>query len=495
MFLVVILFTTKISQKIDYVIDKNLSLCNDPNPPTLVMRNFILYLTLIFLMLPLSAQVRLAPIYTDNMVIEQNSSVPIWGSAGAASIVTIITSWAPMDTIRVTVGSNGQWKTTIKTPAADLIAHTIKCNNITLENVMLGHVWLCSGQSNMEWSINHSVLNGEQEAAAANYPNIRIFKVPLRGADTPQLSLDAQWVACTPQTMRTASAVGYFFARTLLRELNVPIGIISSAWGGTPAEPWMPAEAFDSQMIDNLCADSNQWRPNEPSQTYNQMIHPLVPFTLSGVIWYQGETNRLWAAHYDHLMQGLINSWRKKFEQKLPFYFVQIAPFNYTNNKDTFAAELREAQQKTADATANTGMVVISDLVNDVNNIHPLNKQDVGRRLANFALAELYNKPMEGYKSPTYRSQTIKGNKIVVELNNPTNKISCRGEQIEGFKIAGQDGVFTPAQAQIVDNNKIEVWSRQVKEPIQVRYCFDDTTLGNLQSETGLPVAPFRTGK
>lgn len=456
------------------------------------MKKLFLFVTIFTATLSLSAQVKIAPIYTSDMVIQQNSEVPIWGSGNSSSTITIVASWAPKDTVRTIVASNGRWATTLRTPKADLAAHTIKCNNITISNVMLGEVWLCSGQSNMEWSVNHSILNGEQEAAAANYPNIRIYQVPLLGADIPQYALDATWKTCTPETMRKASAIGYFFARSLFKELNVPVGIISSAWGGTSAEPWIPAEAFDKEMLSNLCTDKNPWRPVEPAQTYNQMIHPFVPFTLAGVIWYQGETNCRWASSYDRLMQALIKAWREKFKKNLPFYFVQIAPFNYGNNGNTFSAELREAQEKTAAAVSGTGMVVVSDLVDNVNNIHPLNKQDVGARLAAYTFAEVYGKPVRDYKSPTYKSMKINGNRIVISFNNPTDKISCTGKQIEGFTIAGEDGGFVPAQARIL-GNEVEVWAKGVKNPIQVRYCFDDTTLGNLKSASGLPVAPFRT--
>lgn len=459
------------------------------------MKKILLTLLTLVLGATLCAQTKLSPIYTDNMVVQQNAKVPIWGTAGAAQRITIIASWAPKDTIRTTANSMGQWTAELTTPKADLTAHVIRCNELKISDVMLGEVWLCSGQSNMEWSVNHAILNGDAEASQATYPFIRIYRVPNRAATTPQLSLDAQWSSCTPETMRRASAVGYFFGRSLYKELNVPIGIISSAWGGTPAETWTPMECFDKQMLDNACTDANPWRPHQPAAAYNQMIHPFVPFTLAGVIWYQGETNRLWAAHYDKLMQSLINGWRANFKKpNLPFYFVQIAPFNYTQNKDTYAAELREAQEKTAATLAGTGMVVVSDLVNDVNNIHPLNKQDVGARLANFALAEVYGKSIQDYKSPTYKSMEVKGDKVLISFNNPTQAIVCGGQQIEGLTIAAADGKFVPAQGKVV-GNQIEVWAKEIGKPVAVRYCFDDTSFGNLKSAKGLPVAPFRTDK
>lgn len=440
-----------------------------------------------------AAQTKLCSVYTDNMVLQQNAQVPIWGTSAPMQQVTIIASWNTKDTIRTISDNMGEWRAVLKTPKADLAAHTIRCNDLKISNVMLGEVWLCSGQSNMEWNVNRGILNGEQEAAAATYPYIRICRVPLRASNTPQNLVDVKWESCTPEIMRATSAVGFFFARSLYKELNVPIGIISSAWGGTPAEVWIPEEFFTPDMLKNAVTETNNWRPNKPAKAYNQMIHPLVPFTLAGVIWYQGESNRVWAAHYDNLMKVLIGSWRKLFgNAKLPFYFVQIAPFNYAQNKDTYAAELREAQQKTADELANTGMVVVSDLVDDVRNIHPINKQDVGARLSKFALAEVYGKDVKDYKSPTFRSMTVRSDRALITFNNPTARLICTGSKIEGFVIAGADGVFVPADAKIV-GNQIEVWAKGIEKPTQVRYCFDDTTCGNLKTEAGLPVAPFRS--
>lgn len=458
------------------------------------MKKLMLFIFAVCCVTTLSAQIKLSSIYTDNMVIKQNAEVPIWGWANASENIPIIASWSPKDTIHTQADANGKWIAYIKTPKADYRAHTIRCGSVVIDNVMLGEVWLCSGQSNMQWSVNHAILNGEQEASNATYPNIRIYQVPLRGASTPQETMDATWKSCTPATMRNASAIGYFFSRYLHKELEVPVGIISSAWGGTPVEPWVPTEKFDEQMLKDCVTDTNMWRPNLPSQTYNQMINPFVPFTLSGVIWYQGESNRGWAGAYDKLMKALITGWREKFEQNLPFYFVQIAPFNYNNNKDILAAEIREAQEKTASTLENTGMVVVSDIVNNVNDIHPTNKQDVGTRLANYALAEVYGQPIKDYKSPTFKAITISNGKALISFNNPTSELNCKGDKIEGFKIAGSDGNYVEAEAKII-GIEVEVWSDKVKKPVAVRYCFDDTSFGNLFSAAGLPVAPFRSDR
>ncbi len=439
------------------------------------------------------SQVRFGAPFTDNMVIKQSSEVAIWGTASGYQSITIVASWLPADTVVVKATSHGVWSTTIKTPKADNKAHTIKANGTVLKNVMLGEVWLCSGQSNMAWSASKKIKDGEQHIAEASHPNIRIFQTPLLGSATPQDNVDAKWVTCTPETMSKTSAVGYFFARELHRELDVPVGIIVSAWGGRPAAPFIPIEYLDEELLDNLSTNSQGVLVHQPAVIYNKMIHPVVPYGLSGAIWYQGESNRLKAAYYDKMMRTLIESWRDKFQnENLPFYAVQIAPNDYKSN-DTFAAEIREAQEKTS-LLHHSGMVVISDLVDNVKNIHPTDKLSVGIRLSKFALSEVYGFDIKEYKSPTLSKVTFDKKKAVVELKDLHSKLSCSAKRINGFTIAGDDNQFVEAEAKIV-GNKIEVWSSAVKSPVKVRYCFDDTTIGNLFTEAGLPVAPFRSDR
>ncbi len=454
------------------------------------MKRGLLLLGVLLYSITSYSQVRLADIFTDNMVVQHDSRVAIWGTADPAQKFDIVASWAASDTIKITTQGDGAWMTHIPTPKADLRAHTIKVGDVTLSNVMLGNVWLCSGQSNMQWSVNYGIMNGEQEALNATNPNIRIFQIPLSSARSPQDRVVGEWVTSRPETMRKASAVGYFFARELESELDVPVGIISSAWGGTSAEVWTPSEAFTPQMLENAMVEESVWRTTKNGTAFNQMIHPLAPMTISGVLWYQGETNRKHHQYYDTLMRALITSWRGYFKNdELPFYFVQIAPFKYTEGELRSAAYLRQAQEKTSHLP-HTGMVVVSDLVDDINNIHPLNKQEVGKRLANYALAEVYGKDIKGYKSPTYASHKSTNGKIVVSLDNLVGDISQRGDVVVGFEVAGKDGVYYAADAK-VDASNIVVSSKQVKNPVHVRYCFDDTTIGNLFSLTGLPVAPF----
>lgn len=454
------------------------------------------FLSLFALLAPIAAteaQVRFAPIFSENMVIQQNSAVEIWGTSGGGQKIAVVASWAPTDTLRVVANAHGTWRTTIQTPKADLQPHSLWSNGTQIDNILLGEVWLCSGQSNMAWGMTRT-KDGDEVAATANHPNIRLFQMPTRAAEQPQQHHFGNWRAITPAVAKGASAVGFYFARKLQEELNVPVGIIVSAWGGANAETFVPKEFFDDQMIANQAIIPHPSRPYEPSVIYNQMIHPLAPLKIAGVLWYQGESNcSEIAPHYGKLMEQLIASWRFRFNNsELPFYMVQIAPNNYKLNAP-YASIVREQQQRVADRDPNVGLVVISDLVDNVNDIHPKLKRDVGLRLSSYALAEVYGHPVSDYKSPTYKAMTLKSGRFTVEFNHPTAKIRCTEKAISGFTIAGADGQFVAAEAKIVDGNKVQVWSSSIAEPIAVRYCFDDTTFGNLQSAAGLPVAPFRT--
>ena len=295
--------------------------------------------------------------------------------------------------------------------------------------------------------------------------------------------------------MSQSSAVAYFFSRQLYKTLQVPVGIIVSAWGGTPAEVWTPQNIVEQTPIisENKPTKTYPWWPVESGKLYNQMIHPLVPFKIAGTIWYQGESNQDRYISYNTLMKGLIDSWRKNFGYEFPFYFIQIAPHTYKAENNT-PALLREQQEQTMRETSHTGMVVISDLVSDVKNIHPINKQDVGLRLANMALAENYGLNIKGYLSPTYDSMQIDKNKIIIRFRNADDGLLCSQKKIVGLKISGQDGIWLDADAKI-NGNTLIVSAPGLKHPTKVSYCFDEATIGNLFSKSNLPVAPFRTDR
>ena len=460
-------------------------------------KTIVSFAVLAFVCMGINAQITLPTVFSDYMVLQQNSKVAIWGWGNASENIRIIGSWAPQDTVKTVVTSDGRWKATLKTTQAGgpYTIQIMGSSNPVLKGVMLGEVWLCSGQSNMEWQPRQALLNKDEEIKAANYPNIRFFTVAKRGADTPQNNCEGKWEVCTPETMARSSAVAYFFGRKLQETLNVPIGLIVSAWGGTPAEVWTPKELVEEtpELTAHKPRQTYPWWPIESGRLYNQMISPLTSFCIAGTIWYQGESNQDRYSSYNTLMKGLIGSWRKDFGADFPFYFVQIAPHTY-NAKGNTPALLREQQERTSLEMPNTGMVVISDLVNDVRNIHPIDKQRVGLRLANMALARDYGKKIKYYQSPTYQSMSINKNKITIRFRNADNGLVCKDKKVIGLKIAGADGEWQDADAKISGSTLI-VTSPKVKVPVKVAYCFDEASIGNLFSKSELPVAPFRTDR
>ena len=359
---------------------------------------------------------------------------------------------------------------------------------------MLGEVWVCSGQSNMEMSVNWNIINGEEEAAKANYPNIRIFHVQKIGAEYPQQNCNATWTKCTPETMRTTSAVGYFFARELMQKLNVPVGIIVSAWSGTPAEVWIEKSHLENEQILNELENFDNfvgW-PRTPGVLYNSMIAPIVPYGKAGAIWYQGEANCGNYQIYSSLMKTLIENWRTEFKKDFPFYLVQIAPFNYGDMGTS--QYIREQQEIVSKTVPNTGMVVISDLVDNIKDIHPKDKLNVGKRLAKYALAETYQQNVGAYKSPSFESMKIEKNKVQIRFSNAAAGLKYAGKNPSKFLISGDDQNFVLAIAKI-EGNTVILSAKTVKTPVAVRFCFDNTSMPDVFSTEGLPLAPFRTDR
>lgn len=455
----------------------------------------IIYISLAFN--DVQAQITLPSIFTDHMVLQQNADIPVWGWGTASAKIRVVGSWALQDTATAIAASNGYWETKLKTTSGGgpYTVHIFGSGSRKLTDVMLGEVWLCSGQSNMEWTPMNNIDNRDAEIAAANNPNIRFFHIPKRGSDFPQNTCDAAWSNCTPGTMKNTSAVAYFFGRTLEKALNVPVGLIISAWGGTPAEVWTPKDRIlsDEKLRAAMPAQTTPWWPVEAGVLYNQMIHPVMPYSLSGSIWYQGESNCDQPATYGALLQTMIESWRKGFRKDFPFYLVQIAPHTYKSSNNG-PALLREQQERVSRTVPGTGLVVVSDLVSNVTNIHPTDKQHVGLRLANLALGKTYNKRTDGYETPVFNTMKVDRNKATITFLHAEKGLTCKDKAITGFRIAGNDGVFTDAKAEI-KGNTIVVSSPTVKHPTVVQYCFDDATIGNLSSKDGLPVAPFRSNR
>jgi len=457
------------------------------------MRNGCLLSALLILNLSSFANIRLPDILSGNMVLQQQSSTRLWGWCEPGEKIRITTSWDNR-TDSVTGTRDARWQLSIPTPAAGgPYTITLKgWNTIVLENIMVGEVWICSGQSNMEMSGSWGLpdVQGEYPACATNA--IRFFHIPRTTSMAPQDDCKGQWTACDSNELKKFSAVAYFFAKKLNKELNVSIGLIESAWSGTPAEVWTPPELVNSdpELKETAARQkpSNGW-PYLPGYCYNAMIAPIVSYTIAGAIWYQGEGNTVSPEAYGKLFTTMIGSWRKAWNKDLPFYFVQIAPFKYgVPNQGSLLREQQSASMR----LANTGMVVISDLVDDTTEIHPKNKHDVGLRLANWALAETYHKNGIVYKHPAYVSMEIKGEQIRVRLDHAPGGLVVRGNSVREFSIAAADKVFYPASVKM-DGNQLIVSSPQVKKPVAVRYQFSNTGIGNVFSKEGLPLAPFRT--
>lgn len=446
----------------------------------------------VFCLSAIRAEIRLPAVFTDHMVLQRNSEVTFWGWGTPSENITIMPEWLNGDTITTQVTNMGKWSARIRTGEAGG-PYKIRIHGsseVTLSDVMLGEVWLCSGQSNMEWCINYGIQNGEEEARNANFSNLRIFHLPQIGASSPQENCFSQWALCTPESVRRTSAIGYFFGRNISEELNVPVGIIVAAWGGTPAEVWTSRE---SVMSDPVLADYfygvTQWWPVEPGALYNSMIRPVMPYEIAGCIWYQGEANHTRADSYARLMQRLITSWRAGFNKEFPFYLVQIAPFKY-QSKDNGPARLREQQAMLPKMMNKVKMITVSDMVNNIQDIHPRDKRSAGLRLSYLALDDTYGKFVGDYESPVFKAAHLKDNKVIISFEGIKKGLEIRGDRIEGLKIAGDDRIWKEASAK-VKGNELIVTTSESKSPAFISYCFDDDSTGNLFSIEGLPVVSF----
>lgn len=439
------------------------------------------------------ANVTLPSVISSNMVLQQKTDVKLWGWGNPLEKVFITTSWDNR-TDSTVVTPEASWKVPVHTPAAGgPYTITIKASNtIVLENVLVGEVWICSGQSNMEMSYGWGMPNMTDDVPKAFNNNIHFFTVAKASSAYPQDDCHGQWTVCDSNSVKAFSPAAYYFGKKLNGNLNIPIGLINTSWGATAAEVWTPANIVEDDAVLKEAAAQlkpNPWCAIKPGSVYNTMIAPLITYPVAGAIWYQGESNTGTAASYTKLFTLMISAWRTAWGKDLPFYFVQIAPYRYGNKN--IAALLREAQTKTM-AYSNTGMVVISDLDIDTNDIHPKNKRDVGYRLANWALAETYHQPGLVYKNVEYKSISINGNKATIGFDNANGGLTSKDKAITQLYIAAADKIFYPAQG-IIEGSKLVVWSAQVKQPVAVRYSFSNTGIGNLFGPGGLPVNSFRT--
>lgn len=441
------------------------------------------------------AQLKLPSFFSDNMVLQQNDSVAIWGIDNPKTIIEIETTWGEIES--TITNKKGKWKLKIKTPLADKQEHTIVVNGsqkIIFKNVLLGEVWFASGQSNMEMPIkgfyNQPVINSNEVILNSSNNNIRMFSAKNSYSDNLQNDISGVWNVAEPNTVADFSATAYFYARRLEKTLNVPIGIILSAWGGSIIEAWMDNESL-SQFKDFSFALSDDKPNHKKHLLFNAMVNPFIGLTIKGFLWYQGESNWGKPKEYNELFPAMINLWREKWEMgDLPFYFVQTSPCFRKNLNTSF---LREAQLNTMQQVTNTGMAVILD-VGECYQIHPAQKQTVGERLAYWALAKDYGLKI-GYTGGTFKEMRIEDNGVVaLDFENCKTGLTTFGKPVVGFKIAGSDKVFHEAKAHIKwGTSTVIVTSDKVKKPVAVRYAFENCPEYSLFSIEGLPVSSFRT--
>lgn len=495
------------------------------------MRKLFLFLVILCVQFSIKAQVKLPALVSDNMVLQQNAKVNLWGWASPNEKINIQLGWQNAS-IEVVANPTGNWKIAVDTPQGSEKAYSITINGsnkIVLNNVLIGEVWICSGQSNMYFPVGKEegtwktgVKNYEEEIVKANFPNIRLFTVLTNASPKPLDDVTGRWALCSPESIKTFSAVAYFYGRDLYQKLNVPIGLISTSWGGTKAEAWTSQNVLEGnqdfltileedaknekvyqekleayylnlkneQLANNGLKTELKKPKKEANKTsyvlYNAMLHPLINYTMKGVIWYQGESNSGKAQLYQTLFPAMVKNWRDDWKQgDFPFYYVQITPHKGQT------PEIREAQLLSLKLIPNSGMAVTTD-VGDTNNIHPIDKQTVGHRLALIALAKTYNEDKLVYSGPIYDHMKIKKNKIRLFFNYADLGFKKTNENLKEFEIAGDDKTYYPAVAKI-DGKTIVVSSDKVKNPKSVRFAWKAVPEPNLFNSGNLPASPFRT--
>lgn len=480
------------------------------------------------------AELNMASIFGDHMVIQRDQPIRVWGwtEPGTEVRVTIAEHAASG-----TADESGRFDVSLDPlPAGGPHEMVVRADETeTFEDVLVGEVWVCSGQSNMAWPVAQA-NDPDLESMTAKFPNIRLISVPQVGMQEPQDDFNGAWEACTPESVTDFSAVGYFFGRQLHLTLDVPVGLIDNAWGGSSAEAWVNRDVLERHdQYDELLAhwdriaenydhdaavaryEANRQRwidggrkgrspraprnpltgNHRPANIYNGVLKPTIGYSIRGVIWYQGESNASRAYQYRDLFPTMIRNWRDEWGQgDFPFYWVQLADFRSEVDQPAGSdwAELREAQTITMSKLPNTGEAVIVDL-GEAADIHPRNKQDVAKRLSRWALAQDYGYEIP-YRSPTYREMSVKDGKAVLHFDHVGGGLDTFDvNELIGFAVAGDDRKFVKAEARIVPGSKdtIEVWSDQVDQPVAVRYAWADNPVCNVQSQEGLPMTPFRT--
>lgn len=505
------------------------------------MRNKLtLFTTLAALGLSAQAQAAVKPhgMFTDGAVLQRGQKVPIWGTAANGEKVTVRFKGQKVST----VAEGGKWMVWLKplSPGGPYNLTIQGENKVELKNILVGDVWIASGQSNMEWPLR-AAAGGDQAIANSTDAKLRLYQVNKATADSPVREINYSWQECGPESVPNFSAVAYFFGRDLRRDLKVPIGLIHTSWGGTVAEAWTRREVLENnpdlnilvrnyriarlnyplaminyraaleahaKAVDQAKFEGKQPpappqapndptspnNPNRPAVLYNAMIAPIIPYGIKGAIWYQGESNAGRAYQYQTLFPEMIRNWRQDWGQgEFPFLFVQLAPFQLiqTEPQESAWAELREAQRLTTLRLPNAGQAVITD-AGEERDIHPKDKETVGKRLALAARMIAYRQDVEG-SGPTYESMDVEGGKAVLSFGHAEKGLMVKGEKLLGFTIAGEDGKWYNAAAELRGDKKVVVSSPQVKRPVAVRYGWANFPVVNLYNKEGIPASPFRT--
>jgi sialate O-acetylesterase len=510
---------------------------------------FLLLIGAVLFSSPVQAEIRLPAVISSHMVVQQQQPIVLWGWAEAGETISVKFRG---QTANSQADTQGNWRIELPPAAADSRPSSLTVSGsrspaVTLVDILVGEVWMCSGQSNMEWTVERTHTSSP-EIWRARYPQIRLFKIPRKTAYEPQSDVEAEWTACSPDSVRGFSAVGYYFGLELFQALDVPIGLINASWGGTRIEPWTPIPGFQAvselnsvlqevrqahfDYRDVLRTALPEWKswmnavdkilaeegipppaperprhpldfPQQPTALYNGMVHPVVPFAIQGAIWYQGESNRNDGLLYKSKMEALIRGWRQVWgREDLAFLYVQLAPYNYAYNREETGGEVPDFQrlpliweaQRESLALPGTGMAVVTDITN-LNDIHPRNKKEVGRRLSLWALARTYGVQDLVYSGPLYRRMEADGSRIRLYFEHVgAGLTSLDGSPLSWFEIAGPSRVFYKAEAEI-QGDTVVVWSPEVGSPRAVRLGWHQLAVPNLGNLNGLPASPFRTDR
>jgi sialate O-acetylesterase len=462
---------------------------------------------------PILAEVKLPAIFSDRAVLQRDMKVPIWGWADPGEQVAVGIAG---QSHTATAGDNGKWRVTLEPlSASDKPLQLVvegKDSRLERNDILVGEVWLCSGQSNMEWPVSES-WNADLVIPAANHPTIRLVRVKGQGSQTPVEDFQGGWQVCAPETVKGFSAVGYHFGNELQQHLGVPIGLIDNSWGGSACDAWIRRDRLEGNPLyaaqlanwDKIAAEYEKTKDpklrdqlagnHRPANLYHARLGPILGFAIRGAIWYQGESNAGRAYQYREMFPLMIQNWREDWGQgDFPFYWVQLADFMAEKPQpgDSAWAELREAQTMTQDRLPNTGQAVIID-IGEGADIHPRNKLEVAQRLARWALARNYERDIV-CQSPRYESMTNEGDAIVLKFKDVGGGLrTVDSGEVKGFAVAGEDQKWSWADAKITGPDQVTVRSSAVPKPVAVRYAWADNPVCNLYNKVGLPVTPFRT--